>query len=142
MPFGVMCLILASLCPIVLARKVRKLAVHIRIIQKVFQKMFALVLIYANIITLFKNVLVYFLYNKIEVFQNKGYLSAYNKVIAMMVGELTYEETFTPDSFTQQMVFMALVFILTILLNNLLIGLTTSNVQELMKEAQKEKPIF
>ena len=60
----------------------------------------------------------------------------------MMTGELTYEETFTVDSFIQQVVFIFFVFLLTILLNNLLIGLTTSNVEAMMKEAHNEKTKF
>ena len=60
----------------------------------------------------------------------------------MMTGELTYEETFTVDSFIHQVVFIIFVFLLTILLNNLLIGLTTSNVEAMMKEAHNEKTKF
>ena len=60
----------------------------------------------------------------------------------MMVGELDYENTFTADNFIQQMVFMAFVVIMTIMLNNLLIGLTTSNVHELIREVQREKTLF
>ena len=59
-----------------------------------------------------------------------------------MVGELDYEDTFTADNFIQQMVFMAFVVIMTIMLNNLLIGLTTSNVHELIREVQREKTLF
>ena len=90
--------------------------------------MITLLLLYLNIISLFNNVLVHLLYKENKVFHHKGYLSAFGKVIAMMVGELTYEETFTPDNVIHQLVFLKFVFILTLLLNNLLIGLTTSNV--------------
>ena len=57
----------------------------------------------------------------------------------MMAGELNYEETFSADSFYQQILFLVFVFLLTIMLNNLVIGMTTSNVEELMKEARDEK---
>ena len=60
----------------------------------------------------------------------------------MMAGELTYEETFSVDSFYQQLLFLVFVFLLTIMLNNLLIGLTTSNVEEMTKEARDEKMNF
>ena len=61
---GLICLLLSSLCPIFLARKVRKLALHIRIIWQVLKRIFALLLIYLNIITLFKNILVYLHHSK------------------------------------------------------------------------------
>ena len=95
---GFCCLLLASLCPIFLARKVLKLALHIRIIWQVLKRIFALLLIYLNIITLFKNILVYLHYRK-KAFNGEGGfgLSSYNKVIAMMVGELTYEENFVDE---------------------------------------------
>ena len=80
--FGSLTLLLASFCPILLARKVKKLATYMRILKKVLQKTFALILIYANIITLFKNLLVYHLYKNSQVFQqNTGYVSAYSKTI-------------------------------------------------------------
>ena len=56
----------------------------------------------------------------------------------MMVGELTYDETFSANNNLHQVIFIGFVFTLTILLNNLLIGLTTSNVQDMMKESQRE----
>ena len=60
-------------------------------------------------------------------------------VIGMMVAELTYEETFTLDNVILQLVFLKFVFLWTLLLNNLLIGLTMSNVRE---EPQKENNMF
>ena len=95
--FGLICIFLASLCPILLAYKIKKLAIYIRLIKKVLQKILALFLIYSNIVTLFKNLLVYLLHKKNPIFQQigAGYLSAFSKTIAMMTGELTYEETFT-----------------------------------------------
>ena len=44
-----------------------------------------------------------------------------------MVGELTYEENFVDEGILSQTIFLIMVIILTTLLNNLLIGLTTSN---------------
>ena len=121
--FGALCLLLASLCPILIARKVKKFASHMRLMKKVFQKIFALILIYANIITLFKNLLCYLLYKKSKIFQNDtGFLPGYSKTIAMMVGELEYENTFTDSHFFQEMVFVVFVVVMTIMLNNLLIG--------------------
>ena len=141
--FSIGCITVASLCPIILALRIKTLAIYIRLIGKVLQKIFALVLIYANIINLFKNIFVQMLHKNYSGFQpNSGYLSAFSKTLAMMTGELTYEETFTVDSFIQQVVFIIFVFLLTILLNNLLIGLTTSNVEAMMKEAHNEKTKF
>ena len=136
--FGLVCLIVASLCPIFLARKVRKLALHTRIIWQVLKRIFALLLVYVNIITLFKNILVYLLYKK-DAFKDGGAfnISQFNKIIAMMVGELTYDENFVQEGLVTQLVFLVMV-ILTTLLNNLLIGLTTSNITELMKKANDE----
>ena len=114
-----------------------------RIMKKVIKKIFALILIYGNIITLFKNLLVYFSYPKNKAFQkNDGYISTYSKIISMMVGELNYEDTFTIDKFSEQVIFIGFVFIITIMLNNLLIGMTTSNVQKLMEEANRETTLF
>ena len=59
----------------------------------------------------------------------------------MMVGELTYEETFLAEGWMEELVFLVMVIILTTLLNNLLIGLTTSNVSELMEKAKEETTI-
>ena len=141
--FSIGCITMASLCPIFLAFRIKTLAIYIRLIGKVLQKIFAVVLIYANIIILFKNIFVQMLHKNYSGFQpNSGYLSAISKTLAMMTGELTYEETFTVDSFIQQVVFIFFVFLLTILLNNLLIGLTTSNVEAMMKEAHNEKTKF
>ena len=141
--FSIGCITMASLCPIFLAFRIKTLAIYMRLIGKVLQKIFAIVLIYANIIILFKNIFVQMLYKNYSGFQpNSGYLSAISKTLAMMTGELTYEETFTVDSFIQQVVFIFFVFLLTILLNNLLIGLTTSNVEAMMKEAHNEKTKF
>ena len=136
-------LLFASLCPIILANKVKKLSSYMRIMKKVIKKIFALILIYGNIITLFKNLLVYFLYPRNKAFQkNDGYISTYSKIISMMVGELNYEDTFTIDKFSEQVIFIGFVFIITIMLNNLLIGMTTSNVQKLMEEANRETTLF
>ena len=59
------------------------------------KRIFALLLVYVNIITLFKNILVYLLYKK-DAFKDGGAfnISQFNKIIAMMVGELTYDENF------------------------------------------------
>ena len=60
----------------------------------------------------------------------------------MMVGELTYEENFVDEGILSQTIFLIMVIILTTLLNNLLIGLTTSNISDLMKKAKTETTFF
>lgn len=57
------------------------------------------------------------------------------KTVAMMVGELEYEDTFGDESFTINLVFFVFVIIIPIIINNLLIGLTVDNVSELMDDA-------
>merc|ERR1719273_1860851 len=133
--FGILCLISASLCPILLASNVPKLAIPSRVITKIFHQMLPMILIYVNVIILFKNVLVYVLRDNVTLLGKHKF--AYNKVIAMMVGELTYEENFGNNNGVQQWLFFFMVFSLTVLLNNLLIGLTTQNVNELMEKSKK-----
>ena len=79
--YGFFCILLASLCPIFLAFKIKKLAIHARIMYKVLKKMLTLFLIYANIITLFKNLLVYLLYDNNNQFlqKNKAVITPYSK---------------------------------------------------------------
>ena len=60
----------------------------------------------------------------------------------MMVGELTYEENFVDEGILSQTIFLIMVIILTTLLNNLLIGLTTSNISDLMKKGKTETTFF
>lgn len=57
------------------------------------------------------------------------------KTVAMMVGELEYQDTFGDESFTINLVFFVFVIIIPIIINNLLIGLTVDNVGELMDDA-------
>ena len=57
------------------------------------------------------------------------------KTVAMMVGELEYQETFGERSFTINLVFFVFVIIIPIIINNLLIGLTVDNVGDLMDDA-------
>ena len=57
------------------------------------------------------------------------------KTVAMMVGELEYDETFGEKSFTINLVFFVFVIIIPIIINNLLIGLTVDNVGDLMDDA-------
>lgn len=57
------------------------------------------------------------------------------KTVAMMVGELEYEDTFGEQSFIINLVFFLFVIIIPIIINNLLIGLTVDNVGDLMDDA-------
>ena len=57
------------------------------------------------------------------------------KTVAMMVGELEYEDTFAEKTFIINLVFFVFVIIIPIIINNLLIGLTVDNVGELMDDA-------
>ena len=62
--------------------------------------------------------------------------STFMKTVAMMVGELEYEDTFKEESFIINLVFFFFVIIIPIIINNLLIGLTVDNVSELLTNAQ------
>ena len=57
------------------------------------------------------------------------------KVVAMMIGELEYGDTFADENIVIKLVFLFFVFIIPIIINNLLIGLTVSNVSELIVNA-------
>eukprot|EP00092_Neocalanus_flemingeri_P010489 GFUD01011300.1.p1 GENE.GFUD01011300.1~~GFUD01011300.1.p1 ORF type:complete len:769 (+),score=191.85 GFUD01011300.1:38-2344(+) len=60
---------------------------------------------------------------------------AFVKVVAMMIGEVEYGETFADKIIAINLVFLLFVFIIPIIINNLLIGLTVSNVTELILNA-------
>merc|ERR1711915_465759 len=60
------------------------------------------------------------------------------KVVAMMIGEMEYEDTFGDKSFSINLVFLIFVFFIPIIINNLLIGLTVSNVTELIRIANSK----
>ena len=66
-------------------------------------------------------------------FENKG--KAFVKVVAMMIGEVEYGDTFADKNIAINIVFLFFVFIIPIIINNLLIGLTVSNVSELILNA-------
>ena len=66
-------------------------------------------------------------------FDNFG--KAFIKVVAMMIGEVEYGDTFADESIVINFVFLFFVFIVPIIINNLLIGLTVSNVTELIINA-------
>lgn len=53
----------------------------------------------------------------------------------MMVGELEYKDTFGPRGFIINAIVFIFVIVIPIVINNLLIGLTVDNVQELTKDA-------
>ena len=55
--------------------------------------------------------------------------------VAMMIGELDYQETFGDKSLPINLVCFVFVIIIPIIINNLLIGLTVDNVTELMEDA-------
>ena len=62
------------------------------------------------------------------------------KVIAMMIGEVEYSDTFAWDtwqhSFVINILFVFFVFIVPVVINNLIIGLTVSDTNEVLKEAE------
>ena len=66
-------------------------------------------------------------------FENKG--KAFVKVVAMMIGEVEYGDTFADKNIAINIVFLLFVFIIPIIINNLLNGLTVSNVSELILNA-------
>ena len=53
----------------------------------------------------------------------------------MMVGELEYKETFQKQKWYINLIFFFFVIIIPIIINNLLIGLTVDNVQDLTDHA-------
>ena len=60
-------------------------------------------------------------------------IKTFFRVIAMMVGELEYADTFTEETIIINVVFFIFVVIIPIIINNLLIGLTVDNVGQLME---------
>ena len=85
-----------------------------------------------------------------EIFENL--LTSTTKIIAMMIGEFEFQANFIWDSDNHkdqtngatkviiQVVFVAVMFIVNLTLNNLIIGLTVQNIGELQKEARIEMP--
>ena len=68
-----------------------------------------------------------------EVFAIK--FSTFMKTVAMMVGELEYEDTFGGEGPLINIVFFIFVVFIPIIINNLLIGLTVDNVGGLLEDA-------
>ena len=68
-----------------------------------------------------------------EQFENEE--KSFVKVVAMMIGEVEYGDTFADKNIAINLVFLFFVFIVPIIINNLLIGLTVSNVSELILNA-------
>ena len=68
-----------------------------------------------------------------EQFENEE--KSFVKVVAMMIGEVEYGDTFADKNIVINLVFLFFVFIVPIIINNLLIGLTVSNVSELILNA-------
>ena len=58
------------------------------------------------------------------------------KIISMMVGELEYQDTFPEQSWIVLILFLFFVGVVPVIINNLLIGLTVDNIQDLLKNAQ------
>ena len=55
--------------------------------------------------------------------------------VSMMVGELEYADTFGNKSIVTNAIVFLFVIVIPIVMNNLLIGLTVDNVQDLTKDA-------
>lgn len=62
-------------------------------------------------------------------------ISTFMKTVAMMVGELEYEDTFGDKDTLINIVFFIFVVFIPIIINNLLIGLTVDNVGGLLEDA-------
>ena len=58
------------------------------------------------------------------------------KVVSMMIGEVEYGDTFAKKNLFINIFFLLFVFIINIMITNLLIGLTVSNVTNLIANAQ------
>ena len=60
------------------------------------------------------------------------------KTLAMMIGELDFGDTFGDKDFFRNMLFFAFALAVTVVISNLLIGLTVSDVAELLEKAKME----
>merc|ERR1719430_1106570 len=60
------------------------------------------------------------------------------KTLAMMIGELDFGDTFGDKDFFRNMLFFAFALVVTVVISNLLIGLTVSDVAELLEKAKME----
>ena len=59
-------------------------------------------------------------------------------LVSMMVGELEYADTFAEKTLWINIIFFIFVIFIPIIINNLLIGLTVDNVQELTEHATQK----
>ena len=78
-------------------------------------------------------------------------LTSSTKIIVMLIGEFNFENNFMWDSPNQgkfslpsrilaQFIFVAVMFVVALTLNNLIIGLTVQNIGELQREARSNMP--
>ena len=76
-------------------------------------------------------------------------LLSFLKILAMMIGEFDFNDTFVVDKihefgvdvsiFLTHIFFVLLLFLVTITIFNLILGLSVSNIQKLMEEAEEHR---
>ena len=100
---------------------------------QVAKKVFMFFGIYFSTILGFTFVFLLLLPDKESPFANDE--KAFVKVVAMMIGEVEYSDTFADKNIVINLIFLLFVFMIPIIITNLLIGLTVSNVSELILHA-------
>ena len=64
------------------------------------------------------------------------HIQSFVKTVAMMLGELEYQDTFLDLDEYINLFFFTFVVLISIIINNLLVGLTVDNVADLLKDAE------
>ena len=102
------------------------LGTYIFILSQIFKKVLTLFFLYGGFIFGFA-VTFYFI-------QVEGFTKAveFNKMLTMMVGELDTEDF---DDCFKAFIFMCFIFLVPIIMNNLMISLTVSDVKDLIENA-------
>ena len=107
---------------------------YISMLTQVAKKVAIFFLLYVAVLVGF-NLAFYLSLPESEKFENPFGIT---KTLAMMVGELEFDDTFGEQDFFRNMLFFVFALAVTIVISNLLIGLTVSDVAELLEKAKMD----